>query len=91
MATKKKTADTTKTKKKAAPAKETKKKAVPKKEEALTKDYITGIIDYIDEMKADLEKSLLNASAARRARKTTIELTKKLKEYRANSIEHHKK
>ena len=91
MTVKKKAAkkDAEKTESKAA-KKTTKKKEAPKKE-ALTEDYVTGIIDLMDEMKTDMEKSVKNASAARRARKFTTELAKLFKDFRKFSVEHHKR
>jgi len=45
----------------------------------------------IEVLKTEMWKAEGNASAARRARKLTSELSKQFKEFRAISVAHHKK
>ena len=45
----------------------------------------------IEALKTEMWKAEGNASAARRARKLTSELSKQFKEFRAISVAHHKK
>lgn len=58
---------------------------------SLTEEYIDDILEDMDNLREDLEKSISTAAAAKRARKATTELDKKFKEFRKLSVAHHKK
>jgi len=78
--------------KKAAPGKKgAEKKGKETEEGNLTEEYIEGLYELMDSLREEMDKSIKNASAARRARKLTSELAKQFKEFRSISIAHHKK
>ena len=89
---KKKSADAGADTKKAAPGKKGNgKKGKTTEANDLTEEFIDAINEMIEEMQNEFEKSIKNASAARRARKLSSELAKRLKEFRTVSVAHHKK
>ncbi len=69
-----------------------KSKQAPKTEEPeLNEEMIEEIEGMLSDLKEDMNKSMKNASAAKRARKTTSNLEKEFKKFRKASIAHHKK
>jgi len=54
-------------------------------------DLIEEIENRMGEMEENLSKSVNNASAARRARKNSSDLEKLFKQFRKDSVAHHKK
>lgn len=51
----------------------------------------TAVQDFNQELSVYLEKGATNAAQAQRLRKQSLELTKMMKDFRANSVEHHRK
>ena len=51
----------------------------------------TEVKQFEQELDAYLSKGASNASQAKRLRKQSTELTKRMKDFRAESVEHHRK
>ncbi|AMD43401.1 hypothetical protein ZC03_014 [Pseudomonas phage ZC03] len=52
---------------------------------------LDAVSEFKDELSQYLEKGATNASQAKRLRKASVQLGKDLKEFRTNSVAHHRK
>ena len=67
------------------------KKAVKVPTRPTLSELIMEINDNVEELTTELEKAETVKSAAARARKLTLVLTKQFKQFRADSVQHFKK